>query len=153
MIPERTIPFVMLAAILTLVVGCGSGTSTQSSAGQSPAAPAPEVKVQNGEAAAIPDDFPKDVPLYKAMDVLSVTTLTGGKTYVIQGSTPDAFEQVDMSMKHDAEANGWQEPATGNSVRDTKMSVRNYSKEGRTLNITLFQQDANTVINISTNGT
>ncbi len=139
----------LLAALGT---GCGSGGPTTPPSPPLSAPSTPEVSVSTGESAAIPEDFPKDVPLYEPMNVLSITEVSGEQTYVLQGSATDAFEKVEAAMKTKAEANGWQETTPDAAIHDATMSVRNYTKEKRTLNVTLFQQESGTLINVSTSG-
>ncbi|MFA6242445.1 MAG: hypothetical protein WC655_16030 [Candidatus Hydrogenedentales bacterium] len=136
----------------TLGPGCGSGGPATPPSPPPSAPSAPEVTVSTGESAAIPEDFPKDIPLYEPMKVLSITQVSGEQTYVLQGSATDVFEKVEAAMKAKAEANGWQETTPETAIHDSTMSVRNYAKEKRTLNVTLFQQEAGTLINLSTGG-
>jgi len=135
-----------------VVLGCGSGAPATQPSSPPSAAAAPEVDVQRGDAAKIPEDFPKDIPLYETMKVQSVTALAGEKAYVVQGTTGDAIEKVAAVLKAKAEASGWRETSPEGAVHEATMSVRNYTKEKRSLNVTLFQQDSDTVINLSTGG-
>ena len=148
---ERHCARASFSLVLLVILGCGSDVPP-ATAPEPASPPAPLVTVSSGESVSLPEGFPEDVPLYDGMKIESVSALPGAQAYVVQATTPDSLEQVDAALSNAAEARGWRESAKGPPVRDTSMALRNYEKEKRTLNITVFQQDGGAVINLSTDG-
>ena len=100
-----------------------------------------------GEAATLPADFPKDVPLLPGMKLTMVQSMPTQKAYVAQGTTDKAMAAVAAFYKEQAAAQGWTERMAMNQAG---MHMLNYEKSGRALSVMLNQDGAHTVIQLTT---
>jgi hypothetical protein len=94
-------------------------------------------------AGKVPDDFPKDFPLYPGATVTSA--LTGSKTgnlnsFILSLSTPDTAGKVTGFYATQLQANGW---TTGDKTTGTDSETQNVSKKIMTGTLTIVT-DPNT---------
>jgi hypothetical protein len=99
----------------------------------------------SGSRAKLPDDFPKDVPQYKGMELVMVATMPDGNLSV-SATTPDSPEKVAAFYKKEAEANGWK---VETSMDMGEMKNFQYSKESRGLSVMLMNDDGKTGIQLT----
>lgn len=109
------------------------------------------VQMRVGSEAAIPDTFPKDVPVYRGMKLN--LSQAGDDGFVIQGTVTDDIDRVTAFIKSEAEKQGWSEESTFSTTGGEALTMFNYTKGERTLNISVVRQDAETMIQIATSGT
>ncbi len=90
----------------------------------------------------IPDNFPKDVPIYTPSQVKMTQVIDENKS-VLSLATSDEVSKVTAFYKKELEGQGWtikNEMAMGN------MSLLQGEKEGRVLNLTINQKENETAI-------
>lgn len=107
------------------------------------------MQMKIGQDAAIPEDFPKDVPVYKNTS-LNLTQSTGDG-FVIQGTVKDDVDTVSAFFKAQAGTLGWEEENTVTTTGDGAMTLLSYTKGERSLTITVTRQGNETMIQIVTN--
>ena len=133
------------AANVEIDLDDGSGSLAMNIAGEEGAG-----RVVMGSAAAIPDDFPKDVPLYPGMSLEMVMAMSEQHSFSIQASTQDALDKVAAHFQGEAGKKGWVEELSMNQGGDQPMSMLNYTKEGRVLNLMLVSDEGQTRISLTT---
>lgn len=106
-------------------------------------------KMVMGEAAAVPANFPKDVPLYEGMKLTMVAFDAPQEMFSISATTPDSVAKVADFYKEKAKANGWAEEVSIAQGGD-QMYTLGYSKEKRNLNVMVMKTDEGTGIQITT---
>lgn len=108
------------------------------------------MKMLTGDAAKVPDDFPKDIPQYPGAKVTMVQTMAEQQMYHIQAQTPDAMDKVAGFCKQQYTGQGWTEKASMNQSGDTPMTMLSYEKGERILNIVLSKGENGTEIQLNT---
>lgn len=106
------------------------------------------MQMKVGNDAAMPDNFPKDVPVYNDLKLNLTQTTNDG--IVIQGTVTDDMDTVSAFFKEQAVKQGWEEQSSMNTTGDTAMTMLSYTKGDRTLNVTVTRQDNETMIQIIT---
>ena len=104
------------------------------------------VKIATGEDAEIPDDFPKDVPLFPGFKPVMVQSLPGG-TMSLAGSVPSSIPSVKSFYDQAANREGWTETA---SISQQHVASLSYTKEDRMLQVTATPDVAGTMISVTT---
>jgi hypothetical protein len=110
-------------------------------------------QVMSSEAAAIPKEFPEDVPTYPGMTVQLSQSVSENQTFTILASTKDAIDKVAAEFKAKLVEKGWTEKFSMNqpgSGDEKATALLNYGKEGRIVNIVLNTEDEGTGISILT---
>ncbi len=102
-----------------------------------------------GDQAKLPDDFPKDIPMYPGLKVLTVTSMPTEEAHIVMAQSADALDKVAAFYKKEAAAKGWKEEMTMNQG---EMHMLNYSKDGHALNVVVAKDDENggAMVNITT---
>ena len=104
-----------------------------------------------GKKAKLPDNFPEDVPVYENATLRLTQTMNENQSVVLQLHTQDAPEKVTAFYKKEATAQGWTEEMHNVSqMGDRAMSMLNYSKGERVLNVVAAQNKDGTLINLTT---
>lgn len=95
--------------------------------------------VLTGEDVRIPQDFPKDVPLYNNMklEMLAKDGAEGG--YTLSAVSPDPYGKIVESFKKQADAHQWTEEMSAD--QDGLMYLMTYSKDSRILRIVVMKDD------------
>jgi hypothetical protein len=88
-----------------------------------------------GAAAKIPDDFPKDVPLYKGMEVMAVQKDAASGATGFTATSKDGTAKVAEFYKKQAAAEGWTQDA---DMPQGPMHMLAFSKGDRKLNVVLM---------------
>lgn len=104
------------------------------------------VRIATGKNAAIPDDFPKDVPLFPGFKPDMVQWLPSGQV-ALAGSVPVSIPSVKSYYDRMAATNGW--ISTG-SISEHHVASLNYAKDERTLQVTATPDVSGTMISITT---
>lgn len=100
-----------------------------------------------GDNARIPEDFPKDVPLYKDMKIETLTKSSEDGVYAISAVTPDPYAEVAKSFKEQAKANQWKEDMS--TDQEGQMCLMTYSKDSRTLSVMVMKDDDQSSIQLT----
>lgn len=153
--------FSCLTSILLLFVivsGCGRSTEVNSPDGEKASVEknddgldiavkgkdGKESRLALGKSVALPDDFPKDIPIYpKAQVVMSMTVEKGSQVTL---STEDTAEKVETFYKDRLKQDGWEENA---NVNLPVMKMLGYKKNERELIINIISEGGKTMINIT----
>jgi hypothetical protein len=90
----------------------------------------------------IPENFPKDVPVYSPSQVKMTQVIDQNKS-VISLTTSDEVSKVTAFYKKELEGQGW---TLKNEMTMGKMSLIQGEKEGRVLNLTINQKENETSI-------
>jgi hypothetical protein len=107
-----------------------------------------ELRIAGGKDVALPEDFPKDVPLYSPMTVVMANSQKQDERFVIQATSADSLDQVAAFYKQEALKQGWEEES--NTVVGADMRMLLYKKEGRSLQVMVAATDDGTTLTIST---
>ena len=107
-----------------------------------------------GDAAKLPESFPKDVPVYPGAKPTLVSTMAGNETFNVNFDTADTIDKVGAYYKKELTANGWQEQQTMNQAGDRPMQMLNYTKGERMVMVTVTRDGDKTVLSlmVSKNG-
>ncbi len=100
-----------------------------------------------GEGTKLPDNWPDDVPVYEGLKLLTAMTAPEGST--IQGTTTDSLDKVTEFYKDRVTKDGWTEQTT---MTQPQMSMLSYTKEQRTLVVTIGAADAETSVSLTVSG-
>ena len=107
------------------------------------------VQMKVGKDATIPEDFPKDVPMYKGIKLnLSQSSDDG---HIVSGTVTDDMDTVAAFFKEQAAKQGWEEEGTFSTTGEGAMTMLSYKKGERTLSVTVSLQDNETMIQVVTN--
>ena len=90
----------------------------------------------------IPENFPKDVPIYSPSQVKMTQVIDENKS-VISLTTSDEVSKVTAFYKKELEGQGW---TLKNEMTMGNMSLLQGEKEGRVLNLTINQKENETAI-------
>lgn len=107
------------------------------------------VQMTAGASAKIPDDFPKDIPVYPGLKLQMVQTIESGKSYMVQGNSGDAVEKAAAFYKKEAAAQGWTEQSSMNQAGDNPMQMFTYAKGERTLTVMIMRDSSENRTSIS----
>ena len=105
------------------------------------------VSFATGEAAKIPDDFPKDIPLYDGAQLVTVQQDTGAGMIALTATSSDPVATIAEFYKKKAEASGW----TRESALDQggTMHMLTYKKDSQQLDIFISGDGDATQIQLS----
>ena len=104
--------------------------------------------VLSGENAKIPDNFPKDVPVFPGAKATLVTTDTKSEMFSVSLTTADTLENVGAYYKKELAANGWKEEQTMTQSGDQPIQMMNYTKENRSVMVTVTRDGVNTALTL-----
>ncbi|MGI6459098.1 MAG: hypothetical protein ACOX5J_03215 [Candidatus Hydrogenedentales bacterium] len=108
-------------------VGADTGTMTSDDGA---------VSFATGEAAKIPDDFPKDVPLYQGAQLVSVHRDTNAGMTSLAATSGDPAGTIAEFYTKQMEANGWTRETAFN--QSDSMHMMSYEKDSRQLSIIII---------------
>jgi hypothetical protein len=100
-----------------------------------------------GAAAKIPDDFPKDVPLYEKMKVMAVQQDSASGAISVTAQSQDSLAKIAEFYKKGAESNGWAQES--DMSQGGAMHMLAYSKGNRNLNLVLMGDGETTNIQLT----
>ena len=93
---------------------------------------------------SIPDNFPKDVPVYSPSAVKMTQIIDDSKSVISLG-TQDDVSKVAAFYKKELPAKGW---SIKNEMSMGNMSLFHVQKENRALNVTVNKSDKETIISM-----
>ena len=91
-------------------------------------------EVQTGDAAKLPDNFPKDVPMMDNLRYTMVST-TGEDLFSVTATSPGGVDDISTWYAEKAKSNGWEETVVMKEAGPPVTHVLNYSKDDRQLSI------------------
>lgn len=100
-----------------------------------------------GEGTKLPDEWPDDVAVYKGLKLLTAMKSREGSS--IQGSTQDSLDKVTAYYKEQVTKDGWTEETV---MTQAQMAMLSYSKDGRSLVVTITASDPDTFVSITISG-
>ncbi len=106
-------------------------------------------QVQAGANVELPADFPKDVPTYPGMKIVSAITDASQNAIIISATTSDAMSTVVDHFKKEVGANGWSETM---AMPSGDMTTLQFSKGERTLSVMVMVQGQDTAIHLTVIG-
>jgi hypothetical protein len=104
------------------------------------------MKMQSGSGAKIPENFPKDVPLYPGVTLKMVMEMEG-QGYSVVSSTTDAVSAVSDFYKKSCIEKGWTESMVMAQGADNAML--HYQKDERILMVVIGFAEGETTISIT----
>jgi hypothetical protein len=107
------------------------------------------VHMVTGDKAALPADFPKDVPVYPGAQVTVASTDKSNHTTMITLHTPDALDKVSGYIQTEATSQGWTEDMVIKQPGDQPMHMFEYKKDTRTLVVTAAGASEGTDISLN----
>lgn len=150
---------VLLAAVIGAVVaGCGEKAAEtiaekamESEGGQADVdirGDSAVVRTESGDiaigsAAKIPDDFPKDVPLYPNLTPNVVSSIAREGSYSLQGEVKAGMAEVAEYYKKEALAQGWEQRQL---VEQPQFVMLTYEKGERALNVMINTEGGTTML-------
>jgi hypothetical protein len=100
-----------------------------------------KIRVSGGKGMSLPNDFPKDVPIYTGATILSSVNSKDGMMLTLQ--TADPLEKVDEFYVKQLKDQGW---TTESSVKLPQGANYGNKKEKRTLNVSINHGDQTMVV-------
>lgn len=97
----------------------------------------------SGDKAKVPDDFPKDVLVYKPAKVVSAMTGPEGRLVSLQSD--DALDAIAAEYQREMKAQGWKEESFFKAEAQTLAIFR---KDKRVATVSLNPEDKGTAINV-----
>ncbi|GMW00087.1 MAG: hypothetical protein AMXMBFR84_12250 [Candidatus Hydrogenedentota bacterium] len=144
---------VFKSALMAFSIGfalCGCDSRPENEPAKLPEAPemvpANEV-VQFGQ--TIPDEFPKDVPLYENWTIRQVSAIARAGTYDVEAVSTESPAEIAEHLRAAAKSQGWQEKDTSGTPGDT-LYMATFIKESRSLTITIMRQERDSIIHVTT---
>ena len=104
------------------------------------------VELVMGEQVDVPDDFPKDVPIYPGAKVFGAISLKEDQQFTVQAKTSDSPDKVVDYYQKELAGNGWIEEMT---MSQPELKMLTYSKDGRTVSAMVAKEDEGTVITLT----
>jgi uncharacterized cupredoxin-like copper-binding protein len=101
-----------------------------------------------GDAAKIPADFPKDVPVYPGMKLEMTVKNPQDGMFTLTGTSADPLDKIAKFYKGKAAAGGWTEQMS--MAQGGQMQMLAYEKGGRMISVNIISQDGSTTINLTT---
>lgn len=150
----------LLVGLLGLAIGCGRSESTTISDGNSSTTVTTSdsgaevtikddkggtIRVTGGDQAiALPDNFPKDVPIYEG--AVTFTAVVAGDTMTVAWKSKDPPSKVGPFYKQQLKSNGW---SSDTAIDTPDGTVVSGTKENRTLTASIGREDSGSIISIS----
>lgn len=127
-------------------------TSTYSSDGDSysmtTAGGGPSVVI--GKGAKVPDDFPKDIPVYPGSEIQMSSADPANHSFVVQATTADPIDKVGGFYQKEMKAQGWTEAQVVSQTGEVAMQMLSYEKADASAVIMVTVMDGKTSLSITT---
>lgn len=104
----------------------------------------------SGEASKLPDNFPKDVPIYPGAKLNAVSTMTQDEVFNVNMASADAMDKVAAYYKKELAAQGWTESQTMNQQGERPVQFATYTKGERGVLVTISREDDKTAVTVMT---
>jgi hypothetical protein len=99
-------------------------------------------------AAKMPEDFPKDIPVYSGATPIIDQAVKNGRT--LQLKTSDAADKVTAFYKEKLKAEGWKQASESSSQSPKQgITLLSNTKDNRTLSVVISQDDEGTSLTLS----
>ena len=99
-----------------------------------------------GTQTKVPENFPKDVPVYPGLELTMAHADAAAGPFAIQGLTADTMEKVASHYTDTMAKQGWTETT---NMKQPEMTMAAYEKEGRTTSLMLTTQDGKTAVTLA----
>lgn len=99
-----------------------------------------------GENVAIPENFPKDVPVYKGLKPTMSSTMGGEGSFMLSGTIEDSPDDAATYYSREAAANGWTETT---KISQPQMIMLAYEKDDRAMTIMSSSEAGSTSLSIT----
>lgn len=109
-----------------------------------------DITAVTGKKAKVPDDFPKDVPVYPGSEVLMSMKMSEKQIFTLQLGCADALDTVGAYYKKESAAKGWTESQSMAQGGESPMQMLMFTKEGRMITVTIAREEGKTMINLQT---
>lgn len=106
-----------------------------------------QTQMTMGASAAIPADFPKDVPKYPGMTVTMAVSETDACT--VQATSKDALQKIGDYFKAEAVKGGWTEQSAMTQSGESAMTMLEYAKGDRRFSVMVTSSSDGTAIMIN----
>lgn len=108
------------------------------------------VTMTSGENAKVPEDFPKDIPLYPGAKPTTVTASSKDKAFTLQFTTKDPVEKVAEHFKKELVGQGWAEGMVMSTPGEQAAQMLNYTKGERALMVNISKESEGITILLTT---
>lgn len=105
-----------------------------------------------GPGATVPENFPKDIPVYAGAEILVSAEDVEAKTYMVQARTKDPVETVGAYYKKELAGQGWTESQNVTQTTPAPMQMISFTKGERQLTVIIHSPDDATTLTIQTSG-
>lgn len=105
-----------------------------------------KMQMQAGEGTKLPEDFPKDIPVYKGFTPSFIQTLEDQETFSVQGTVEASLDEVAKFYIGEAIAEGWQEILR---VFEHETKTLQYEKDDRALSVLIMSQDGKATVTLT----
>jgi len=102
-----------------------------------------------GKNAAVPDSFPKDVPIYPGAEIVSSTSMAQMGMASVQWSTADDTAAVVAYYKRELAANGWTEVTAMSQGGPKPMEMLSYSKGEAVATVMAMAEQGKTMVSVT----
>ena len=99
-----------------------------------------------GENVAIPENFPKDIPVYKGLKPTMSSTVGGEGSFMLSGTIEGSPDDAAIYYSREAVANGWTETT---KISQPQMTMLAYEKDDRAMSIMASSEAGSTSLSIT----
>lgn len=131
----------------TMTISTPEGKMTYKTDGESMVMMSDQGSVVIGSAAKIPDNFPKDVPIYPGFKLQAATTMGNEGAFSLSGTVNASFDEVKSYYQNDAPLQGWQETVSINPPQTLMLA---YQKDNRIFHVTATTAPGEMTVSITT---
>ena len=107
-------------------------------------------KIVTGEGVKVPDDFPKDLPVYAGATAFSTSSSPKDAAFTLSLQSKDPVKTVAEYYLKEMVAQGWKETQKMEESGENPMFMINYTKDDRTAMIQVMNDGGKSTIMIST---
>ena len=104
----------------------------------------------SGDASKLPENFPKDVPVYPGAKLNAVTAIAQDAIFTVGMESSDAADKVAGYYKKELAAQGWTESQAVNQEGEHPVQSMGYTKGERGAMVTISREEDKTVIAVMT---
>ena len=105
-----------------------------------------EASLSFGGQTKIPDNFPKDVPVYPGLQVMLAHQVAAQENFSIQGLAQDPVARVTEFYRTQAEAQGWKQEMVTSLPGMENLTLK---KESRILSVSIVDADDSTSVTLT----
>lgn len=99
-----------------------------------------------GDSAKVPDNFPKDVPIYAGLKVGMSSNDPAEGSFLVQGTTPDGMDKVAEFYAKAMKDGSWTETL---SMKQEEVQSLAYEKDTRAASVMLTKADTGTTVMVT----